>query len=84
MPHLTQDTTLESNRNTINITNKSQEVSPSPEQMTTKQHRTDAKAWQTQDISNTNDPQKKYRLGTVSKKNSTGGLKPVSQPQPHP
>ena len=27
----------------------------------------DAKAWQTQDITNTNDPQKKYRLGTVSK-----------------
>ena len=25
------------------------------------------KAWQTQDINNTNDPQKKHRLGTVSK-----------------
>ena len=25
------------------------------------------KAWQTQDINNTNDPQTKYRLGTVSK-----------------
>ena len=30
VPHLTQDTTLESNNNTINITNKSQEVSPFP------------------------------------------------------
>ena len=30
VPHLTHDTTLESNKNTINITNKSQEFSPSP------------------------------------------------------
>ena len=29
-PHLTQNTTWESNKNTINITNKSQEVSPIP------------------------------------------------------
>ena len=28
VPHLTQDTTWESNKNTINITNKSQEASP--------------------------------------------------------
>ena len=28
VPHLTQDTTWESNKTTINITNKSQEVSP--------------------------------------------------------
>ena len=30
VPHLTQDTTWESNKTTINITNKSQEVSPFP------------------------------------------------------
>ena len=30
VPHLTQDTTCESNKNTINITNTSQEVSPFP------------------------------------------------------
>ena len=30
VPHLTQDTTWESNKNTINITNKSQEFSPFP------------------------------------------------------
>ena len=30
VPHLTQDTTCESNKNTINITNKSQKVSPFP------------------------------------------------------
>ena len=35
--------------------------------MTTRQQNTDAKAWQTQDINNTNDPQKKYRLRTFSK-----------------
>ena len=28
---------------------------------------TAVKAWQTQNINNTNDPQKKYRLGTASK-----------------
>ena len=30
VPHLTQDTTWESNKNTINITNKSKEASPFP------------------------------------------------------
>ena len=30
VPHLTQDTTRESNKNIINIPNKSQEVSPFP------------------------------------------------------
>ena len=30
VPQLNQDTTWESNKNTINITNKSQEVSPFP------------------------------------------------------
>ena len=30
VPHLTQDTEWESNKNTINIINKSQEVSPFP------------------------------------------------------
>ena len=30
VPQLTQDTTWESNKNTININNKSQEVSPFP------------------------------------------------------
>ena len=30
LPHLNQDTTWESNKNTINVTNKSQEVSPYP------------------------------------------------------
>ena len=30
LPHMTQDTTWESNKSTINIANKSQEVSPFP------------------------------------------------------
>ena len=30
VPHLTQNTTWKRNKNTINITNKSQEVSPLP------------------------------------------------------
>ena len=55
-PHLTQDTTWESNKTTINITNKSQEVSPFPagdqamnrrKSMTITRH------------NNTNDPHKK-------------------------
>ena len=37
------------------------------QQVLTSQQRTDAKAWQTQDINNTNDPQKKYRIETISK-----------------
>ena len=64
VPHPTQDTTLESNKNTININNKSQEVSPFPagehnasmnrrESMRNIRHK------------NTNDPRKKYRLGMV-------------------
>ena len=41
--HLSQDTKRESNKITINITNKSQEVSPFP----SGDHKADAKAWQT-------------------------------------
>ena len=72
-PQLTQDTTWKSNKNTINITNKSQEVSPFPagdikaamnkrESMRNRRHK------------NTNDPQKKYCLRTVSKNILLGGL----------
>ena len=61
IPHMSQDTKWESNKITINITNKSQEVSPFPSGDHTAAM-TDAKACQTQDISNTNDPQKKYSL----------------------
>ena len=73
VPHLTLGTTWESNKNTINITTKSQEVSSFPagdhkaamnrsESMRNTRHK------------NTNDPQKKYRLGTVSKNILLEGL----------
>ena len=66
VPYLTQDTTRESNKNTINTTNKSQEVSHFPsgdhkaamnrhECMRNTRHK------------NTNDPKKKYHLATGSK-----------------
>ena len=78
VPHLSQDTKWESNKIILNITNKSQEVSPSL-QVTTRQQWTDGKAWQTQGINNTNDPQKKYHLGTLSKNILLECLKPVSR-----
>ena len=60
-------------KNTINITNKSQEVSPFPEG--------DHKAAMNRRESmrntrhkNTNDPQKKYHLGTVSENTLLEGL----------
>ena len=59
VPHLTQDTTWKSNKNTINITNKSQAVHKS---MRNTRHK------------NTNDPQKKYCIGTVSKNILLEGL----------
>ena len=66
VPHPTQDTTWESNINTINITNKSQEVSP----FLTGDHKAAMnrrESMRNTRHKNTNDPQKKYCLGTVSK-----------------
>ena len=68
VPHLTQDTTWESNKNTINITNKSQEVSP----FLAGGHK--AAMNRRESTQDANDPQKKYRLGTVSKNNLLEGL----------
>ena len=66
VPHLTQDTLQESNKNTIDITNKNQEVRPF--------QAVDHKAAMNRGINmrntrhkNKNDPQKKYRLGAISK-----------------
>ena len=64
LPHLTQDITWESNKNTTNITNKLQEVSPVPagdhkvamnrfESMRNTRHK------------NTNDPQKVAKLALI-------------------
>ena len=57
----------------LNITNKSQEVSP----FLAGDHKAAmnrAKAWQAQDIDNKNDLQKKHRLGSVSKNILLEGL----------
>ena len=54
--HLTQETTWESNKNSINIINKSQEVSPFP----AGDHK--AAMNRRESMRNTNDPQRKYRL----------------------
>ena len=66
--------------NKLTIRHNKRETSGWP-QGNNKQRRT--KALQTHDRNNMNDPQKKYRLGMVSKK-ITGGLKPVYWRQPHP
>ena len=54
--HLTQDTTRESDKNTIKQhTHASQEVSPFPA-IDHKAQWTDKKAWKTRSINNNNDP----------------------------
>ena len=80
-PHLPQDTTWESNKNTIYITNKSQYVSPFPagdhnaamnrrESMrNTKKHN-----WSTKDLPPWNGQYKYF----------TGGPKPILRRYPHP
>ena len=77
VPHLTQDTTWESHKNTIKITNKSQEVCPFPagDHKAAMNRR---KSMRNTRHKNANDPQKKYRLGTVSKKNLLEGLNQIS------
>ena len=68
VPHLTQDTKWESDKLTEDTTNESQEVSPFP----AGDHKAHINR-RAQNIANTRqnknikDPQKKYRLGTVSK-----------------
>ena len=65
VPHLTQDTTWESNKNILNITNKSQEASPFSEGNHKDNEQT--RSMRNTRHKNNNDPQKKYRLGTASK-----------------
>ena len=55
------------------------------QQVTTRLKWTNKKAWQTRNINyNKKDPQKKHRLGMVSKNIFTGGLKLVLWYQPRP
>ena len=66
VPHLTQDTTWESDKNTIKHHYKIHEISPFPAgDHTTAINRRESMT--TQDINSTNDQQKKYCLGKVSK-----------------
>ena len=78
VPRLTQDTNGKVTTSQLDITNESQEVSPFP----TGDHKAAMNRRDSmRDITHkyTNDPQKKYRLGTVSNFFFTGGLKPVSR-----
>ena len=83
-PHLSHDTNGKVTNSQLDTRNESQEVSPfragyHKAQINRRVQR-HSKHNTEKDIK---DPQKKYRFGTVSKI-ITGGLKPVSQRQPHP
>ena len=66
-PHLTQVTNGKVTTSQLDITNESQVVSPFPAG-DHKHQQTDVHKWITkQDRNDVNDPQKKHRLGTVSK-----------------
>ena len=74
-PHLTQDTNGKVTTSQLDITNESQEVSPFTGAVTTRHQQTDLHESTTkQDRNNINDPQKKHRLGTVSKNILLEGL----------
>ena len=74
-PHLTQDTNGKVTTLQLDIPNERSALS---QQVTTTHQQTYVHESITkQDRSNTNDPQKKHHLGTVSKKYFTGGLKPA-------
>ena len=67
VPHLTQDTNGKVTNSQPDTTNESQEVSPS-QQVTTRHTLSDVhKGIANERQKNIKDPQKKYRLGTVSK-----------------
>ena len=68
VPHLAQDTTWESDKTQENITyiyKRTKRLALS-QQVTTRLKWTDKATWYTQNINNKKDPQKKYRLGTLS------------------
>ena len=74
-PHLTQDTNGKVTTLQPDITNESQEVSSFPAgDHNAKTNRSARKHITKQDRNNINDPQKKHRLGTVSKNVYLEGL----------
>ena len=78
VPHLTQDTNTKVTNSQLDTTNESQEVSPFPAG-DHKAHinRRIQRHSKQETEKNIKDPQKKFRVGTVSKIYFTGGLKPV-------
>ena len=73
-PYLTQDTNGKVTTSQLDITNESQEVSPS-QQVTTRHQQAEVHESITkQDRNNINDPQKEHRLGTVSENILLEGL----------
>ena len=61
VPHLTQDTTWESDKKTQeNITHKRARRPALSQQVTTKLQRTDKKAWQTRNMNNKKDPKQLF------------------------
>ena len=74
VPHLSKDTKWEGNKITINIANKRQEVSPFPSSDHKAAKNRLESIRNTRHRKPTNDPQKKQRLGTVSKNISLAGL----------
>ena len=73
-PQLTQDTNGKVTTSQIDIANESKEVSPFPAGEHKASIHRDARKHYKQDKNNINDPQKKHRLGTVSKNNLLEGL----------
>ena len=84
VPHLTQENNGKVTNSQLDTTNESQEVSPFPAgDYKAHINRRAQKHSKHKTEKNIKDPQKKYRIGTVSKI-FTEGLRPVSRRQPHP
>ena len=71
---LTQDTNGKVTTLQLDITNESQEVSPFPAGVHKASIKRSARKHSQKDRNNINDPQKKHRIGTVSKKILLEGL----------
>ena len=67
VPHVTQDTNWKVTNSQLDTTNESQEVSPFPAGDQRAHINRRAQRPSKHKAENINDPQKKYRLGTVSK-----------------
>ena len=77
VPRLTQDTTWESVTNTIKHHKQEPRGQPFPNRGPQGSNEQTRKHDQPQNINNTNDPQKKYRPGKVSKNILLEGLRQI-------